>query len=70
MNSIDEIWANYNQPLWYIEEKGLSVLVFEIFEPERSYYTVFYGKNGDYKMVEIDKDKKYQDAYKVSWRYI
>lgn len=59
LNSIDEIWANYNQPLWYIEEKGLSVLVFEIFEPERSYYTVFYGKNGDYKMVEIDKNKKY-----------
>lgn len=64
LNSIDEIWANYNQPLWYIEEKGLSVLVFEIFEPERSYYTVFYGKNGDYKMVEIDKDKKYSIPYR------
>ena len=64
LNSIDEIWANYNQPLWYIEEKGLSVLVFVIFEPERSYYTVFYGKNGDYKMVEIDKDKKYSIPYR------
>lgn len=59
LNSIDEIWASYGQPLWYIEEKGVSVLVFEIFEPERSYYTVFYGKDCDYKMVEIDKDKKY-----------
>lgn len=64
LNSIDEIWANYNQPLWYIEEKEMSVLVFEIFEPERSYYTVFYGKDGDYKMVEIDKDKKYSIPYR------
>ncbi len=62
LKSLDEIWETYDQPLWYIEEKGMSVLVFELhdaYNADRWYYLVFYGKDGDYKMVEIDKDKKY-----------
>lgn len=64
LNSIDEIWQQYGQPLWYIEERETAVLVFEVFDPNRSYYTVFYGKNGDYKMLEIDKDKKYSIPFR------
>lgn len=62
LNSLDKIWETYDQPLWYIEENGMSVLVFELhdaYNADRWYYLVFYGKDGDYKMVEIDKDKKY-----------
>ncbi|MDE6031097.1 MAG: hypothetical protein K2G32_05700, partial [Oscillospiraceae bacterium] len=61
MNSRDKIWEQYGQAFWYIEENETEVLVFEHFQGSDTYYTVFYGNDGDYDMVKINKDDKYSE---------